>query len=61
MEYWFTDEQGDKHMMFFDKDNTLLPLFDRLIDNGHIVVDGTYVKRKKDNREFFVTLKYTFK
>ena len=61
MEYWFTDEQGDKHMMFFDKDNTLLPLFDRLIDDGHIVVDGTYVKRKKDNREFFVTLKYTFK
>lgn len=61
MEYWFIDEQGDKHMMFFDKDNTLLPLFDRLIDNGHIVVDGTYVKRKKDNREFFVTLKYTFK
>jgi hypothetical protein len=61
MEYWFTDEQGDKHMMFFDKDNTLLPLFDRLIGDGHIVVDGTYVKRKKDNREFFVTLKYTFK
>jgi hypothetical protein len=61
MEYWFTDEQGDKHMMFFDKDNTVLPLFDRLIGDGHIVVDGTYVKRKKDNREFFVTLKYTFK
>ena len=59
-EYWFVDKHGDKHMMFFDKDNTLLPLFDRLIQDGPITIDGTYIKRKKDNREFFVTLKYSF-
>jgi hypothetical protein len=59
-EYWFVDKHGDKHMMFFDKDNTLLPLFDRLIQDGPITIDGTYIKRKKDNREFLVTLKYSF-
>jgi len=60
IEYWFTDNNGDKYMMFFSKDNLLIPLFDKLVDEGNININGTYIKRRKDNREFFIASKYSF-
>jgi hypothetical protein len=60
VEYWFKDDLGDRYMISFSKDDLLLPLLDRHISSGCLDIRGMFYKKKKDNREFFNSHKFSF-
>lgn len=60
VEYWFKDDLGDRYMISFSKDDLLLPLLDKHISSGYIELTGMFYKKKKDNREFFNSHKFSF-
>lgn len=59
-EYWFYDERGDNVLLDFDATDILLPLFDKQIASGTLELDGLFVVRKRDHKNFFEAKKYQF-
>lgn len=60
IEYWFVDDLGDKYMLSFSKDDLLLPLFNKHISSGYLNLEGVFYKKRKDSREYFNSMKFSF-
>lgn len=60
VEYWFEDDQLNKVMIDFPITNTLLPLFDNLVNQGPVAINTRYYTKRKDMNDYFVTNKWSF-
>lgn len=52
-EYWFTDDRNNRVVLYMEKSNPALQLFEKHINENNIFVRGLFVIRHLDNLSFY--------
>lgn len=52
-EYWFKDDKGVRVLVEVEKHNPVRNLWEHTIQNGKLVISGSFEKKRRDNLEFY--------
>ena len=52
-EYWFTDENSNRVVLYVDKSNPIEPLFEQYVQTNDIAVTGSFISKTVDNLSFY--------